>query len=345
MAYRTVTFKSVVDGVFALAGVTRTTAADPAALLAQVIDFVNLRLREAWEHHDWPELCPVEQRAFRDDWSAATDYAINSEVWFPGYQPIVVSGAGLAAANGTYYATGQLAGDRPIYHLNRDTSAARIELVLGQLILFEPSVGEAYGSAADNEPQDEVWGAIDAAEPAPNVTLAPDATADGAGYYRAILPASGHSPLDASRWVRISSFRRWIPYEQLGKTKIGEVLGMFARDPRRSPRACGRLSYTLSAEGVVPVSTDCDLVWLRFRSRPPTYSVANYENATPANFPVPYVLDTFIRRAACADFLRMEAKFDEAGRLESKAYQDLANAADAAGASQAQFPTARVHTY
>ena len=102
---------------------------------------------------------------------------------------------------------------------------------------------------------------------------------------------------------------------------------------------------TVSADGIVPHPSAPDVVYLRFRIRPPVYSAANYSDSTPANFPIPYVIESFVRRAACADFLRMDAKFEEAGRMEARAREDLLNASDSAGASQGQFTTARACTY
>jgi len=259
MAYRSVTFNSVVDGVFALAGVTRTTAADPTALLAQVIEFVNTRVREGIEYDFWPELCPVEERTYRDAWASATTYAAGAEVWFPNDDPDL---AGYYAAKG-----------------------------------------------------------------------APDA------------PAAGQSPeTHPAKWTRLVAFARYIALEQTGRTPIGEVVSLHRQDLRRNPHA-PRLPFTVSADGIVPPQDAPNVVFLKFRIRPPVYSAANYADATPANFPVPYVIENFVRRAACADFLRMDAKFEEAGRMEARAREDLLNASDAAGASQGQYHTARAHTY
>lgn len=257
---RTVTFKDVVDGVFALAGVTQTTAADPAALLGQVIGFVNLRVREAWEFAEWPELCPVELRAYRPAYADATTYAAGAEVWFPSED---------AALEGYY-----------------------------------------------------------AARPAPDT------------------PTAGQSPAThPAKWTRLVSFRRYIALAQPGETEIGEALRMFRRDPRVSPAAPGILDFELSSEGIVPPPAAGNRVWLRFRTSPPVYSAANYASETPADFPLPYVLAAFVQRAAFADFLRMDAKFEEAGRAEAKAYEELERACDVAGASQGQFTSARVQTY
>lgn len=260
MTHRSVTFKSVVDDVFALAGVTRSTAADPTSLLAQVILAVNLRIREGVEYDFWPELCPVEQRYYRPAYAAGTTYTAADEVWF----------------------------------------------------------------ANDDE--------------------------DIQGYYSANsspnTPSAGQSPeTHPTKWTLLTSFRRYVALDQAGKTAIGEVLALYTRDPGLRPGPGGRVTFVMSAEGMVPAEHAGDSVWVHFRIRPPEYTATDYADATPADFPVPYVIASFVRRAALADFLRMDAKFDEAGRAEAQARTDLLNASDVAGASQSQFTTARVATY
>lgn len=257
---RTVTFKSVVDGVFALAGVTRTTAADPTALLAQVIEHVNLRVREGWEYEFWSELCLVEARNYRAAYAAGTTYAADAEIWFPN---------------------------------------------------------------ADEDLQ---------------------------GYYSANsspnTPTAGQSPeTHPAKWTRLTTFDRYIALDQPGETAIGEVMAIYSRDPGLRPGAASRVRFALSPDGIVPESGAPDTVYVWFRKRPPAYTAANYADETPANFPLPYVLDSFVRRAAFADFLRMDGKFDEGGRAEAQARTDLLNASDVAGASQGQFTTAGVRTY
>jgi hypothetical protein len=256
---RTVTFKSVVDGVFALAGVTRSTAADPTALLGQVIEAVNLRVREGYEHEFWPELCRVEQRAYRAAYASGTSYTAGAEIWFPN---------------------------------------------------------------ADEDLQ---------------------------GYYSANsspnTPSAGQSPeTHPAKWTALDSFDRYIALDQAGLTAIGEVMALYTTDPGLRPGSAGRVAFALSPDGIVPASGAPDRVWVWFRQRPPAYTAANYAG-TEGDFLLPYVLDSFIRRAAYADFLRMDGKFDEAGRADARAYQDLTNASDASGASQGQFTTAGVRTY
>ena len=61
---RTVTFKSVLDGVLTRMGLDPLVTAD-AATKAAVAIYVEDRHREAWESQDWPETRVIEERVYR----------------------------------------------------------------------------------------------------------------------------------------------------------------------------------------------------------------------------------------------------------------------------------------
>jgi hypothetical protein len=75
---RTVTYKSVLDGVFHRDGVTPDDA--PTAERTAAIEYIADRFRTAWEYYRWPELIKLEARRYRDTWSA-TSYAAGAEIW------------------------------------------------------------------------------------------------------------------------------------------------------------------------------------------------------------------------------------------------------------------------
>lgn len=76
----TVTWKSVIDGIFARPGMSVPTA---AGALNAALEYVASRLRQAWEYYKWPELTVVEYRLFRDTWEAGV-YAAGDEVYHNG---------------------------------------------------------------------------------------------------------------------------------------------------------------------------------------------------------------------------------------------------------------------
>jgi len=49
-------------------------------------EFINTAVRRVWEHAHFPETILVEERHYRDDWNAATAYAIADEVWLPAQE-------------------------------------------------------------------------------------------------------------------------------------------------------------------------------------------------------------------------------------------------------------------
>lgn len=277
---RTVPYKSVLRGVLAREGggnLANVAATDTVVL--KVIEYISDRFRSAWEYYAWPEIYVTTQRYFLDAWSGAADYAAGDKVWFPGYAPIVVSGAGSAAANGTYYAVGELAGDQPIYYRNGDTADARIELVGASWILYLPVLGEAYGSAEANNPWDEVWGTIDASNPAPEVTLALTGAPYGAGYYQAIATAAGQSPIDADYWAAVDHIRHLVEFSQAGQTVFDACVAAWDKDPESDASAV-TVPFRIVTDGVLlPPDYAFDSIWLRVRKACPPLLPVVYDAA------------------------------------------------------------------
>jgi hypothetical protein len=95
---RAIPFRDVLDGVTTklLGNPDRARTEDAAAYTR----YINEHVRECWERANWPEWCPVEERHFRDTWSAQA-YAEGDEVWH--------------AATAAYYQANDatLAGDVP----------------------------------------------------------------------------------------------------------------------------------------------------------------------------------------------------------------------------------------
>ncbi len=78
---RTVPYKS------ALWAVARKMGLDPATNLladqaATLTEYINEQVREGWEFYDWPELCPIEERAYRDAFDNAHAYVAGDQVYY-----------------------------------------------------------------------------------------------------------------------------------------------------------------------------------------------------------------------------------------------------------------------
>lgn len=74
---RTVNYSDVLRGSAALCGLGKDDIG--LAEFALLRGFHDRRLQEAWEIHEWPDLCRVEQRLFRPKWRAGIAYGAGDE--------------------------------------------------------------------------------------------------------------------------------------------------------------------------------------------------------------------------------------------------------------------------
>lgn len=88
MAVRNVTFQSVLDGTAARIGLDPTQTLS-ASTVAALTEYINTRVRFAWEAYKWPDMSAVERRRFRVTWNATDTYVTGEEVYY--------------AVNGLYY--------------------------------------------------------------------------------------------------------------------------------------------------------------------------------------------------------------------------------------------------
>jgi hypothetical protein len=61
---------------------------DPSELqpaqVAQIVEYINDRVKEGWHRFEWPEWTCVEERRFRPDYSGTVNYSIGEEVYWDG---------------------------------------------------------------------------------------------------------------------------------------------------------------------------------------------------------------------------------------------------------------------
>lgn len=88
MAVRNVTFQSVLDGTAARIGLDPTQTLS-ASTVAALTEYINTRVRFAWEAYKWPDMSAIERRRFRITWNATDTYVAGEEVYY--------------AVNGLYY--------------------------------------------------------------------------------------------------------------------------------------------------------------------------------------------------------------------------------------------------
>jgi hypothetical protein len=187
---RKLTFSSVLNGVAQLSGLDRDNLSTDE--FKRIRDLADARLALAWESAEWPDSLLTEKRRFRLDWSSATTYALNAEVYYATedkyYQSLASANTGYTPADKTKWAD-----------------------------LSESPSGDAWESGKAYALGDTVKYATDG-----NIYWCINAHTSGAS----ITPAS------SSHWSQLTPFNRYIAYEQTGKTKIGEFLSLHSKDPR-----------------------------------------------------------------------------------------------------------------
>lgn len=82
--YAVITVKKVYEDIVRLSGLDPSTAGLTATQNAVIAELINDRLQEAWEAEFWPDLLLVEQREYRETWSAAINYSEDEEVYYDG---------------------------------------------------------------------------------------------------------------------------------------------------------------------------------------------------------------------------------------------------------------------
>jgi hypothetical protein len=134
---RTVTFKSVLDGVATRMGL------EPDANLqinqaAALTEYITDRLGQAWEMASWPEWTTSQLRRYRANWDNATTYPLGAEVYY--------------ASQNAYYRSLQAANTN---HLPTDTAWWAAASDLSTYIAFDQaweatSIGGVWGVWADD---------------------------------------------------------------------------------------------------------------------------------------------------------------------------------------------------
>ena len=100
-ALRTVTFQSVLHGVAHYCGFKPGSRDWTAERAAMITEYINERVREAWEYAVWPDLRWIEQRYYHQGVWAAGSYAAGSIVYHAGTEAYYVAGTGTSEEPGT----------------------------------------------------------------------------------------------------------------------------------------------------------------------------------------------------------------------------------------------------
>ena len=134
----------------------------------------------------------------------------------------------------------------------------------------------------------------------------------------------------------------YIDYEQSGQTAMGEVFNIY-RDNPNTHAAPRELQYTLLGDSIrFPDDTEIPTTaWVRYRTRPDTYSTSNLSATVPA------VLSKAVGYLLTAALLEEDGQLDKSTLMESKAETELITERDKFYFQQNQPTTwtARINYY
>jgi hypothetical protein len=244
----TVPYSTVLYGVCDLAGLDRDAIPTDQAQIIQ--HAINRRLQIIWAQWPWPELLNLEKRLFRDVWATATTYAASTAT---------------TAVEVYYYPTGKY------YQSLRGSNQGNVPATLTGTTYTENSDywAECKETYSGNDWRDAT--AYVATDGAPSIVRNP---ADGR-FYQCHTAHTSSGSLDATKFCVLTEFDRYIAYEQTGKTKIGDVLGVWSERPTKV-RNSAQLDYHLSANGIQVLDDEYAEVWVEFKTKIPQLTGATY---------------------------------------------------------------------
>lgn len=357
---RTVKFKNVLEAI------ARKSGVDPdnwsADNRANAVEFINSWVIKGWEWEFWPELTPLEQRAYRDAYDPAKAYpaptaTVPQEVWFPAAQRYYQALQSTTAHDPATLVNGQWIANAPYW----------ADSVMGY------SYGVPFGEVVPAPYYGSDW------QPNTAYTAGPNEVHRNPGddrFYQCILSHTSGATFDQTKWGILTVFERYVALDQTGQTPIGEVRGVSRNNPRTSPRFPGVLTFVIDDRGILPAPTAGAQVWVEFRLRPSQFTDDAYDAGTeygkgdlvyqeettgecyqsliddntgntPESNPTewkkvdfPEILQEYAKFGAFSDYLRADGQDKKADRAAATADEKLTQASDVALASQAQYDRA-----
>lgn len=206
--------------------------------------FFNTRLREAWEKWLWPDLMLDEMRNFRPTWAGSANGPADEYFY--------------ADANKYYQA-------------------------LKASFLQPPALAPNY---VENS---AFWAELTSSYSA-DTWIATSAYAPGAKVYypfrqsfyqcHTAVPAGGGGilPTDTTNWGPLNPFERYVAYQQLNKTELGDVIAVYDKDPRIFLDA-RPLGWTEGVKGIDVYEPTVNTVWVHWRQKCPILRGATFNAA------------------------------------------------------------------
>lgn len=264
---RTVTFQEVLHGTARLLGLnpTRDLTTERAATLTQ---YINRSIKPAWNFDWWPEWMLCEQRKYRQDYitgefieAGAQRYHSGSDKYYQALQQqLTATQAPATTSDGSTWT---------------ENSAYWAELRTDYSAALQTN-GETLN------PGDQRM----------------DVDTRKVYQIHTTHTASGRN-VNTSYARELVLFRRYIAFEQEGRTAIGAVSGVYLRDPHTQPRRPGRMNHRLNGDGIVvipgaqtPMVATASVptrVWIEYRLRPPQFTSTPWNAST-----APYDRDALV---------------------------------------------------
>jgi hypothetical protein len=354
---RVVPYIHVQNGVADLAGLDRDAL--PTAEQVKIQHAINRRLQIIWEAYPWPELLNFEKRRYRLPWASATTYAASTattpvEIF---YVPTKKYYQSLRAANqGNVPAT--LSGTT--YTENSDYWAECKEAYSGN----DWADATAYVATDGN----------------PSIVRNP---ADDR-FYQCHTAHTSSGSLDATKFCVLTEFDRYVAYEQTSLTKIGDVLNVWTKDPRKQFDAFP-LEFQLSTNGIQVLDDEATEVWVEFKTKMPQLTGAEFSTTATytanvdqvyygdgtASYPgdfydcivnttanqspettaaswqiiqIPRIFQRYLEQGAYADYLAADGQNDKRGLEAIQAEEFLSQAINNLGSTQRQTRPVHVLT-
>lgn len=201
----------------------------------------DLGLKRARRFHFWPFWLRAQERQFRADYASGTAYTNNGTIIF-------------FEQTRQYYLALKATTGNPPADSNDDTDLARWAEAETSYSADDYSATKAYVAG------DQVF--------YPTTGF----------FYQCHTASTGNLPTVTANWGRLYVFDRYVAWEQTGETALGDVLGVYDKNPRIFRNATP-ISYSLSENGV-QVFQNVATVWLEFRLRAPRLKGAPYSATT-----------------------------------------------------------------
>jgi hypothetical protein len=187
-------------------------------------------LAEIQEDTWWRDLVRAEQRRFRDLYDPSITYSPLDEVYHPG-------------SDAYYQALRESTGEDPA--AQDEHGEWEVNLAFWARAELDPEV-EDFDFIADYEPGDRVLG--------------PD---DGR-IYQCHTASAGNFPTNTDYWGPLQPFVPYVPWQQVGQTRIGAVRAVTVLDPR-THIAPMPIRWEPNHQGVQVFGLDPSRPWVEFR--------------------------------------------------------------------------------